>query len=225
MTLTQYIQKKDWEGLYSKFTHMTNSEFRRSESIVRNGLAQLEENDFWDAYLHLVMFRRQSFLSCILSIGTLAAKDALKFDGEEASKLAEWILQNSEDSVAKILKMALPLLKTESQIEGMLHLFKVDDEKMWIDILLKEDTPIAYYMLFKAAKKIDDVETEKKICRTAIKKGNDMAFNMASIMKSYFALEDISSTFSLRIEPYELSYLEQSYENFKNVLTGRRPKV
>ena len=50
-----------------------------------------------------------------------------------------------------------------------------------------------------------------------------MAFNMASILRGYFGIEQINMNFSLRIEPYELNYIDKSFANFNNFLNGRRP--
>jgi hypothetical protein len=62
-------------------------------------------------------------------------------------------------------------------------------------------------------------------CLAIMKKNDDMSFNMASLLRSYFDLNDIKSTFSLQIEPYELSYIEQSYDNFEHILKGKQPKL
>ena len=58
-----------------------------------------------------------------------------------------------------------------------------------------------------------------------MKKNNDMAYNMASILKHYFGIDELKATFSLLIEPYELSYIEQNYDNFNHVLKGKRPRL
>jgi hypothetical protein len=58
-----------------------------------------------------------------------------------------------------------------------------------------------------------------------MKRNNDMAFNMASIMRTYFGIDDLKSHLSLRIEPYELNLIDRSYETFFDFLNGKRPKV
>lgn len=225
MTISQYINKEDWDGLDRQFNKMSNSEFRRSETIVRETLAHVDNDLFWKAYLHLLQYRRQSFLVCILSIERLARTDEISFSCEAAQALSLWVRQESSESVPKILRMTIPILTTERQIEDLLRLFDVTDEREWIYILVKEDTPLAYYMLFKALRTVDDKNLVYQCCVALMKKNNDMAYNMASILKHYFGIDELKAALSLLIEPYELSYIEQNYDNFNHVLNGKRPRL
>lgn len=225
MNLSQYIEKGDWDGLIRQLDKMTNSEFRRSEGIVREQMKKLSNNMFWEGYSRLVKYRKQSFLSCILSVGRLVKNDELDFVSEGALELARWTREESPESAAKILKMAIPLLSTENQMTGIRRLFDVADEKEWISILTKEETPLAYYMLFKALQTVENQDETYKCCLNLMRKGNDISYNMASIIKSYFGVDQLKTTFSLQVAPYELSFLDKSYENFEHILTGKRPKL
>ena len=46
-----------------------------------------------------------------------------------------------------------------------------------------------------------------------------MAYKMASLLKSYFDIENVPVTFSLNIESYQLSRLDQGYDKFKKMLS------
>jgi hypothetical protein len=48
---------------------------------------------------------------------------------------------------------------------------------------------------------------------------------MAAILRAYFGLNEIQNQLSLKIEPYELSYLETSFETFKYALEGKKPTI
>ena len=51
-----------------------------------------------------------------------------------------------------------------------------------------------------------------------MKKGDSRSFNLACILKQYFGLADISGQFSLRIQDYELSRLDQGYDYFVKMM-------
>ncbi|MGM9685280.1 MAG: hypothetical protein ACI3YI_03515 [Bacteroidaceae bacterium] len=67
MTLSEkigyVIGKKSWSRLPVLLNSLTNSELRRAEVLVREDLLDsLSNDDFWECYLHFVMFRPQGFL-------------------------------------------------------------------------------------------------------------------------------------------------------------------
>lgn len=221
------ISTKDWDGLYQQFQSASNADFRRMETLVRERvMPQLSNTEFWEAYLHLLMYRRQAFLPCILGVAGLAKADALDVDCKEAKEVASWIQEHTPESAAKIVRMAIPLLTTANQIEGFLRLFEYHDERDCATVLVKESTLYAYYVLFNVLRRAaDNRQLLVAVCQAIMKKNDDMSFNMASLLRSYFDLNEIKSTFSLQIEPYELSYIEQSYDNFLHVLKGKRPKL
>lgn len=225
MILSQLIEKRNWDGLDKYLVHLSNSEFRRTEVMVRKYLSHVDNDLFWEAYLHLLMFRHQAFLVCILSIENLAKKDEINFSCDGALTLSQWALSTIPADVPKMVRMAIPLLTTEKQIDGLLHLFAMDNEREWISILLKEDTPLAFYMLFKALRTIDDHSITLRCSIALMQKNTDLSYNMACILKHYFGINELKATFSLTLQPYELSYLEQNYNNFKHILTGKRPRL
>ncbi len=224
-TILTLIKNKDWGGLKEVFSHMTNTEFRRTEAVMRDQIMpSLANDDFWDAYMHLLIYRRQSFLTCILSIGELAKTGELNFHCSNAEKLVEWLNANSPESKPKIVRMAVPLLTSASQIKDVFRLFAFEDAKECAAILVKESTPYAYYVLLDILKHTpENRPLLTSVCVALIQKGDDLSFNMASILKSYFDLDNIKSNFSLHIEAYELSYIDKSYDNFVRVLNGKRP--
>ena len=225
--LQTLISTADWTSLYERFNHMSNAEFRRVEQVLRQSvLPGLTNAQFWDAYLHLLQYRRQAFLSAILAIHHLAQSGQLDCTCDEALAVARWFHADAPDSVVKVVRMALPLLTSSTQIYEFLHLFDYTDNREIAAILLKENTPHAYYSLFQHLKhEADNPPLLRSACTTLLRKGDDLSFNMASILRSYFDITDINSTLSLQIEPYELSYIDQSFDNFVHVLRGKRPKM
>lgn len=225
MTLKQLIEKEDWDGLKKNLDAMTNSQFRMAETNIRTILSSVSNALFWDAYLFLMKYRHQSFITCITSIRHLVKSGELDFSHESARELNVWLQEHSPESVHKIISMAIPLLTSEAQAEGLLHLFNRNADALCVPVLVRQDTPLAYYMMFKALKQADSLELIRKCIVFLVQKHDDLSFNMASILKSYFGIDDINISFSLRVEPYELSHMDQSFANFNHILNGRRPKL
>lgn len=221
------IEHGDWEAMAKCFDGMSNMEFRQAQTFVRQQvLSSLPNGLFWSALFHLVKYKRQAFLSGITEIKHLACNDELQFHVSGAYELREYIKKTSPDSVHKLVRMALPELSTESQIHDLFYFFGIEDERDQIAALIRVSTPITYYVLFLTLKRIgDNHELAHKCCVFILKKDDEISFNMASILKAYFGLEKIKSQLSLRISPYELSYIDLSYEKFKHVLLGKKPKI
>lgn len=226
-SLTQFINHKDWEGLYNCFNRMSNSDFRKSEKIIKEQiLTTLNNENFWDTYLHLNIYRRQAFLSGIMAITHLVKHNQLALDCQEVQKTAQWFNENHQESNIKLLKMVVPLLVSSEQIETFFQLFKTDSQQALINILLNESSNHAYFTLFKLLKYISDKhDIVRQACIVLIKKNNDKSYNMASILQCYFDIKDIKSTFSLKIQPYELNYIDKSYDNFIKFLNGKKPNL
>ena len=74
------IHAKDWDGLYQHFRSASNADFRKMEVVVRERvMPQLSNQDFWEAYQHLLEYRRQAFLPCVLGGAGLAKDGTLDF--------------------------------------------------------------------------------------------------------------------------------------------------
>ena len=225
MQISKYIESRDWEGLSLQLSRMSNSEFRRTETTIRTYMQSLDNALFWEAWQHLLEYRHQAFLACVLSVRHLAKNNKIDFKSEEAQRCAAWIIKYHSDEVVKILRMAIPLLCTETQISEMFNLFGIDDEESWISILIREETPLSYYMLFRALQKADDPALSRAVFLNIIKRNTDISFNMSSIIKTYFGLDDVKSHFAQLVQPYELSHITRSYDNFYYYLMGKQPTI
>ena len=93
-------------------------------------------------------------------------------------------------------------------------------------MLIKEDTPLTYFLLFQALRRLaDDRDFLLRCCRFLLRKGDDRALNMVSILRQYFGLDELRGRFSLRIEPHEASFVDSSFERFRYALEGKRPTI
>ena len=56
-------------------------------------------------------------------------------------------------------------------------------------------------------------------CRQVMKRGDNLSFNLASLLRTYFDLPEVKGTFSLALQPYELSRLDTDFDVFSRVMT------
>ena len=57
-----------------------------------------------------------------------------------------------------------------------------------------------------------------KVAYYIMSRGDSFSFNVASLIKSIYGLDELKGTFSLRLQPFELSRIEKSYEAFCGVV-------
>ncbi len=222
--LQQATYKQHWEELYRILDSLTHSEFRRAEVALRNDiLPNLSQEAFWQTYAQLLAYRPQSFITCILALPAIMKREPLNLDTVQARAVTSMV---SPLHARKIISMLLPSLTTPEQIAQFFLHFRFNDEREQVRTLIQTDTPAARFMLFKTLKHIPEKRNlALNCCRHFIRKGNDQALNMASILKAYFGLHEITVVLPLNIQPYELSYLDTNYDTFCYALQGKQPKI
>ena len=228
MTLKEQIEivvsRKDWVRLEQTLRRMSNAEFRRVQPVVRNEiLPHLTNEDFWEAFSHFLAFRPQAFLSCIHCISGLAENGTLNLNNPHVTAIGN---QLDERQRQKLVGMALTYLPTEQTVRQLFEAMHIDSIDTRLSLLIRESSPLAYYLLFKTLKEMPDNHGKcVGCCLQIMKKQDDLSYNMASILRTYFGLSEIRGQLSLKVEQYELSYLEQSFDKFRFVLEGRRPVI
>ena len=221
-----FVGTRDWEGLERMLGSLSNMEFRRMERVMREEvLTTLENGLFWETLLHIIIYKRAAFLSGVTAVGHLATDGSLDFGTEAVKELHEHLKATAPDALVKMCNMMMPLMRTEEQAWGLLEAFHIENEVTRLSILLKVNSPLSYYLIFKILKLIEDKVIARKCCMTLIKRQDDMAFNAVCLIKAYFGLEDLPARFSLRIEQYELSHIDRDFNTFEHVLNGKRPKL
>lgn len=72
-----------------------------------------------------------------------------------------------------------------------------------------------HFLLLRALRYVEhDRALLIRTCYFLMKAGDALSFNMAALLRTYFALEEVRGTFSLSLKPYELARIEQSYDAF-----------
>jgi len=221
----QLIARRDWEGLNRMLRGLSNVDFRRMEKTMRvDVLTSLDNDLFWEAILHLIQFKRQAFIAGVTAAKHLAKNDTLSFTCQPVGELVEHL--NGTDTTVKICNMMMPLLENERQVEEMFDALGVADEVTRIAVMLKVNSTLSYYEIFKQLTMMHDSrDIGRRCCLALMRRKDDRSYNMASILRCYFGIEELKSQLALQIEPFELSYLEKNYDNFVHFLEGKRPKI
>ena len=116
-------------------------------------------------------------------------------------------------------------MRTAEQVMAMMEAFHVENEVTRLSMLLKVDSDLSYYLIFKTLKLLEDKVIARKCCMALMKRQDDRAFNAVCLIKAYFGLDDLPARFSLTIEQYELSHIDRNFDTFQHVLNGKRPRV
>ena len=224
--MLQFIKARDWDGMNKMLDSLSNMEFRRMECVMREEvLTELDNEHFWETLRHIIIYKRAAFISGVVAVEHLAKDGTLQFENADVERLYTHLKETNPQSIVKICNMAIPHLHTEQQIGDMFKAFHIDNDITRLSILLKVDSPLSYHLIFKTLKLIEDKVVARKCCMAIIKRHNDMAFNMVSLVKVYFGLDDLPAHFSLNVEQYELSHIDRDFGTFMNILNGKRPKI
>lgn len=115
----------------------------------------------------------------------------------------------------KVTLFLLPRLERVGQVEQLFTLMGIAQGRGQMVYLVRIDTLPCLFLLLRSLRYIEhDREEVLKVARQLIKRGTGASFNLASIIKVAFGLDELTGTFSLRLQPYQIARLEQSYEAF-----------
>lgn len=201
---------------------LSNADFRTAGYLLGETLLlQWDAIVFWKLFRSLVNFAPKAFLVTLTKtackryrLGTLRLADE-----HMTLFIRDVVDEQRAIDQTKFINLFLPELKSPEEIE----LFLVDFHLNVVEklaYLIRCSTIPANFVLFCMMKQIDcDKDLLRKYCILLKKRGDALSFNLASIANCYFDLH-VPGTFSLNIRPYELNYLDVSYETFRKVLTS-----
>lgn len=224
--IVSFVKSRNWEGMRKMLNGLSNAEFRKMEQVARcEVLAKLDNALFWEMLLHLIYFKRQAFLSGVVAAEHLAKDGTLDFSDKNANNIYEYLRETNPESLVKVCNMMIPFLMSEEQIVSMFEAMHIENDVTRLAVLLKTDSPLTYYIIFKVLKIIEDKVIQRKCCMAILKRQNDMAYNMVCFLKVYFGLDDLPARFSLKIEPYEISRAEKNIDVFRTIIEGKKPMI
>lgn len=212
--LLQPLKDADSEGLVRLLSSFSRSEQRTAgymlgERLLLDCSAEL----YWQMTEALVCYDSKAYLITLmktfllrLSRGTASLSDV------PFGRLAAGFNEVERQKVALLL---LPELEQPKQVEQLFQLLGLAKGREQLVYLVRVDTLPCLFLLLRSLRYVEHDRAEVlKVARQLMKRGSGSSFNLASIVKVAFGLDELSGTFSLRLQPYQIARLEQSYEAF-----------
>ena len=212
--LLQPLKGADSEGLVCLLSSFSRSEQRTAgymlgERLLLDCPAEL----YWQMTEALVCYDSKAYLITLmktfllrLSRGTASLSDV------PFGRLAAGFNEVERQKVALLL---LPELEQPKQVEQLFQLLGLAKGREQLVYLIRVDTLPCLFLLLRSLRYVEHDRAEVlKVARQLMKRGSGCSFNLASIVKVAFGLDELSGTFSLRLQPYQIARLEQSYEAF-----------
>lgn len=212
--LLQPLKEADSEGLVRLLSSFSRSEQRTAGYILGERLLlDCPAELYWQMTEALVCYDSKAYLITLmktfllrLSRGTASLSDV------PFGRLAAGFNEVERQKVALLL---LPELEQPKQVEQLFQLLGLAKGREQLVYLIRVDTLPCLFLLLRSLRYVEHDRAEVlKVARQLMKRGSGSSFNLASIVKVAFGLDELSGTFSLRLQPYQIARLEQSYEAF-----------
>lgn len=211
--LAPFVVAEDFSGLMEVLLSFSHSQFRTAVYILGEKYAmELPADAFWRLFIVLLKKDPKAFLVVMLkSLAERMKRGDVSVRDGGFSDLC--LLMNAIDQ-QKTLTFLLPLMKDDEEVRHLFSNFALETHE-WIPYLIKVSTLPCAYVLFSSLRYIEhERDYLVRIAYYLMKRGDGLSFNLASLMKSYFGLEELKGTFSLDLKPFELARLETSYRAF-----------
>ena len=168
---------------------------------------------FWHMTEALVRYDSRALLITLMKTFLVRlARGTASLDDAPFARLAASFNEVERQKVALLL---LPALGSPEQVEQLFSAMQIPKGREQMVYLVRVDTLPCLFLLLRSLRYIEhDREEVLQVARQLMKRGTGRSFNLASIMKVAFGLDELSGTFSLRLQPYQIARLEQSYEAF-----------
>lgn len=212
--LLQPLKEADSEGLVRLLSSFSRSEQRTAgymlgERLLLDCPAEL----YWQMTEALVCYDSKAYLITLMKTFLLRlTQGTASLSDVPFGRLAAGFNEVERQKVALLL---LPELEQPKQVEQLFQLLGLAKGREQLVYLVRFDTLPCLFLLLRSLRYIEHDRAEVlKVARQLMKRGSGSSFNLASIVKVAFGLDELSGTFSLRLQPYQIARLEQSYEAF-----------
>jgi len=220
--LSSHLALCRFDALRDHLLALRNAEFRAASVVLAeaNFWSSLSDEAFWSAFRTLCRADSRAFLGTLLKAAVgrrkrgglqWTAPDFLGFCREDATAIDR----------RKMLEALLPLASTPEEAESLLAELwhREDGEKVRAAQLFRAATSPTYFLLFKTLRHFeDDKNYLRRVALELMRRGDKAAFNLAGMLREYFALGELPGTFALQLPPYELSRLDSRYDAFLKIL-------
>lgn len=207
------VQKGDATELHSLLQTLSVSDFRTAGYLLaENVLPTLSSQTYWHYFVTIVPQNSKAYLGTFLK----AAQKLYNMGQLQLSQthLQSFALTCSDVDVSKMLTTLLPLLKTSDEVELLTTLFCHNQLSKASFYLVKAHTLPCYYQLFKLLRMAENATEIRQVALSVLRRGDALSYRITSMLKAYFDIKDLPVRLSFNVEDYQLSRLEQGYENF-----------
>lgn len=204
--LSQLVEAGEFEKLVDTLDALSHADRRTAGYLLAEELLpeMTEASRFWTLFGVLAGRNARAYLGTLLK-----AAAALYAAGR--IELALPPLDYTAVDAQKIAEAFLPVLRTPAEVAS-LRPSKI--------ALVRGGTVPCCYVLFQELKQLEGrPQIQTRFCLELIRRGDSLGFNMAALVQAYFGLPPVNATFSLHIEPFQLSRLDENYESFAKTLT------
>lgn len=199
---------------------LSNSDFRRAGMLLGEKVlpqAVGSSDAFWALFHEVVAANPKAYLGTFLKAAVRLYKEE-RLQLSSNPHLEAFAAAATPIDCVKTLEALLPIARTPDEVALLLSLFGGSNREQRMKHLLKAATKPAYHQLFELLRREEgDTPFLRQAAILLIRQNSEPAFRMASIVCQYFGLTDVPCTFSLQVQPYELSKLEHSYESFLRI--------
>ena len=212
------ILAEDYNALSMLLSSFSHSDFRTAVYMLGEIYAlELAPDVFWRLFSHLFQNNSKAFLLVMLKALVQRVEN-----GEVSIWDDRFIglchMMNNIDQ-KKTLSFLLPYMRNHEEVRHLFDCFSMETYE-WIPFLIKVNTLPCAFVLFSSLRYIEhERDYLVRIAYYLMKRGDGLSFNLASLIKAYFGLEELKGTFSLQLKPFELARLETSYKAFCDKMT------
>lgn len=212
--LLQPLKEADSEGLVRLLSSFSRSEQRTAGYMLGERLLlDCPAGLYWQMTEALVSYDSKAYLITLMKTFLLRLRQGTaSLSDVPFGRLAAGFNEVERQKVALLL---LPELEQPKQVEHLFQLLGLAKGREQLVYLIRVDTLPCLFLLLRSLRYVEHDRAEVlKVARQLMKRGSGSSFNLASIVKVAFGLDELSGTFSLRLQPYQIARLEQSYEAF-----------
>ena len=219
--LQSLFSARDWDGLQVYLTTLSNAHFRTAGYMMGERLMpNMSRDDFWEVMLRLILWQPKAFVVTTAKAATpRLTNGTLSLSDTGFHRLAE-VLQGEAHWIdrKKLIQQWLPALTEPSTIETLFRMLQVEDMRLRVEFLLHTSGMAAAFVLLRTLRfEEHDRLYLAQTCRALMKRGDSLSFNVASMVRAFFDLQEVKGVFSLHLQPFELSRLDTDYDTFKRI--------
>lgn len=212
--LLPVVQSGDAEELVQLLKSFSRSEQRTAGYMLGERLLlDCPKDLYWKMTEALVRHESKAYLITLMKTFLVRLKNGTAaLSDKPFVRLASGFNEIEQQKVALLI---LPELDSPMLVEQLFSVLGVAKGREQMVYLVRIDTLPCLFLLLRSLRYIEHDRSEVlKVARQLMKRGTGGSFNLASIIKVAFGLDELSGTFSLRLQPYQIARLEQSYEAF-----------